>query len=72
MKEASVMSDKAPAQRHWPFDESGSAADTAAAFRATLERKRARDLERAAQRERFRNDRLIVGGRAHVRKQGMS
>lgn len=57
---------------HWPFDANASDTTAAEANREALERKRARDLARATAREHIRNDRLIVGGRAHTRKHGLS
>ncbi len=66
------MSSEEPKPRHWPFDKSGGTSDSAAAFRAALERKQARETVRATQREHMRHDRLIVGGRAHTKKHGLS
>jgi len=56
-------------QGHWPFDSE-----------AEKKRLRAEDLKnpkgwqsnKAAHRQQIRNDRLIVGGRAHVKKSGLS
>ncbi len=66
------MPAEAPKPEHWPFQEGAGAKDQAAAFRAALERKQARETMRAANREHMRHDRLIVGGRAHTRKPGLS
>lgn len=57
---------------HWPFQSDQAANDAAADFRAALERKKLRESVRAANREHMRHDRLIVGGRAHARKPGLS
>ncbi len=57
---------------HWPFDQNAADKTTADANREALERKRARDLARVTAREHMRHDRLIVGGRAHTRKPGLS
>ncbi|MRS11490.1 MAG: hypothetical protein EG823_00235 [Actinobacteria bacterium] len=57
---------------HWPFTEGASETDAAAGFREALERKHARESVRAAGREHMRHDRLIVGGRAHAKKRGLS
>lgn len=57
---------------HWPFSDAAAENDAAASFRAALERKRARQSVQATNRERMRNDRLIVGGRAHTKKHGLS
>jgi hypothetical protein len=57
---------------HWPFDANDGNKTAAEANRETLERKRAQDLARVTAREHIRHDRLIVGGRAHTRKHGLS
>lgn len=66
-----MTSDPKPSA-HWPFEESGADKSAAEANREALERKRARDLARVTAREHMRHDRLIVGGRAHTRKPGLS
>lgn len=66
------MADKTPKPDHWPFQSDEAAKDAAAGFRAALERKKLRESVRAANREHMRHDRLIVGGRAHTRKPGLS
>jgi hypothetical protein len=66
------MSDKKETSGHWPFQQGAGGDEQAAKFRAALERKNARAVARATQREHLRNDRLIVGGRAHAKKHGVS
>jgi hypothetical protein len=56
-----------PEKQHWPF---GSDAD--ADKQRDLEQERLRRDEAAEARRRVRFDRLIVGGRAHARKRGLS
>jgi hypothetical protein len=58
---------------HWPFDSGhgkGGSADEDLARR--LESEKARAANRALFQQRLRNDRLLVGGRAHVKKTGLS
>lgn len=57
---------------HWPFTQSATEGENTAAFREALERKRARETARSIGREHLRHDRLIVGGRAHTKKRGLS
>ena len=66
------MPSKATKPDHWPFRDEAAANDAAAAFRAALERKQSREAARTQNREVMRHDRLIVGGRAHTRKPGLS
>lgn len=66
------MSSKGQVPRHWPFSDDPGASEASASFRAALERKHARESTQATQREHMRNDRLIVGGRAHTKKHGLS
>jgi hypothetical protein len=58
---------------HWPFD---SGRDKRGSEEAELNRKleseKARAANRALFQQRLRNDRLLVGGRAHVKKTGLS
>jgi hypothetical protein len=60
-----------PEKSHWPF---GSDAGTKGAQRwdRLNEGERDRLAEQAALRQRMRHDRLIVGGRAHTKKSGLS
>lgn len=57
---------------HWPFtggyDTSGGQGGT----QADPESKKAHLAEMASLRQRMRHDRLIVGGRAHTKKHGLS
>lgn len=58
---------------HWPFSGEQGAHDAEdARHRRDDESKRARAAQQAAFRQRMRNDRLIVGGRAHTKKRGLS
>ena len=66
------MSPANKASSHWPFSENAGPDDTAAAFRAALERRQERAATQNAARQHLRNDRLLVGGRAHVKKHGLS
>jgi hypothetical protein len=66
------MSPKGQVPRHWPFSDDPGASEAAASFRAAIERKQARESAQTAQREHVRHDRLIVGGRAHTKKHGLS
>lgn len=62
-----------PDRTHWPFDSGrgkGGSADSELSRR--LESEKARAANRALFRQRLRNDRLIVGGRAHAKKSGLS
>jgi hypothetical protein len=58
---------------HWPFDsDTGGKGAHASSHSAKLDSERARAANQAAFRQRLRNDRLIVGGRAHTKKSGLS
>jgi hypothetical protein len=58
---------------HWPFgDDAGKAHEAAAKKEQDLAREKARVAEDAAHRLQLRNDRLLVGGRAHAKKPGLS
>jgi hypothetical protein len=54
---------------HWPF---GSSAGVEGRSPGKSEGEQARAAEQAALRQRMRHDRLIVGGRAHAKKHGLS
>ncbi len=56
-------------ESHWPF--SGDAASGQGWDRAEGQREKAR-MQQAAFRQKMRHDRLIVGGRAHVKKSSLS
>jgi len=60
-----------PNKAHWPFSDDSDAREVWSAGRSQ-EAERARLAERAALRQRMRHDRLIVGGRAHTKKRGLS
>jgi hypothetical protein len=66
-----------PNKSHWPFgagEDEGAAREQERSIERERERE-ARQLERAAQAEiqrQSRNNRLIVGGKAHVKKRGLS
>jgi hypothetical protein len=58
---------------HWPFDGGQGKRDSEEAeLNRKLESERARAANRALFQQRMRNDRLLVGGRAHVKKNGLS
>jgi hypothetical protein len=63
-----------PEKTHWPFgsEESGDARGIERSAEREAEREQARLQDEAARRARTRHDRLIVGGRAHARKRGLS
>ena len=54
---------------HWPF---GSGAGVEGRGSGKAQDEQARAAEQAALRQRMRHDRLIVGGRAHAKKHGLS
>ncbi len=56
-------------QGHWPFD---SEADKKGLRAEDLKNPKGRQSNKAAYRQQIRNDRLIVGGRGHVKKSGLS
>lgn len=58
-----------PEKSHWPFDRD---ARMQGGGPHEEEREKARLAEQAALRQRMRHDRLIVGGRAHTKKHGLS
>lgn len=62
-----------PQQSHWPFG-GDSGFHVAGGFDRSgeLQHEKARLAERAALRQRMRNNRLIIGGRAHTKKRGLS
>lgn len=60
-----------PNKGHWPFTDD-SAGHEAWSEQRSQEAERARHAEQAALRQRMRHDRLIVGGRAHTKKRGLS
>jgi len=60
-----------PNKSHWPFSDDSDARAAWSAGR-TQEAEQARSAERAALRQRARHDRLLVGGRAHTKKRGLS
>lgn len=62
-----------PEKSHWPFGE-GEAAQGASGpgHSKDAEAEKARLAEHATLRQRMRLNRLIVGGRAHTRKSGLS
>jgi hypothetical protein len=54
----------------WPFAGSAGQASGRGSAKQTADQERA--AEQAALRARMRHDRLIVGGRAHAKKHGLS
>jgi len=58
--------------QHWPFSDGAAESDPSASSHAMLDRMRARKAMQSANHARIRNDRLIVGGRAHTKKPGLS
>jgi len=62
-----------PEYSHWPFGGGGSAQGSHGAERAKeSEDEMARLAQKAAMRQQMRTNRLIVGGRAHTKKRGLS
>lgn len=59
-----------PEKRLWPFGVAGEHAKHGS-DEANLHEE-ARRMMQAMGRQRMRNDRLLVGGRAHARKRGLS
>jgi hypothetical protein len=58
---------------HWPFGSDAGTRGARDSDRALeLESERARLAEQTALRQRMRHDRMIVGGRAHTKKSGLS
>lgn len=70
--EVTTMTSDPNPSGHWPFNENATGKTAAESNREALERKRARVQARVTAREHVRHDRLIVGGRAHTKKQGLS
>ena len=71
LEEAKAMSSSSQPPKHWPFDQDPGAGGAHDSKEASLARERARQSQ-ASLKGHMRHDRLIVGGRAHVRKQGLS
>jgi hypothetical protein len=63
------MSDKAKAK--WPYDGAENA-NTRGELDRESEKERARLASEATHKQRLRNDRLLIGGRAHTKKPGLS
>ncbi|MDP2232944.1 MAG: hypothetical protein Q8K89_04855 [Actinomycetota bacterium] len=62
-----------PQQSHWPFNgDSGFHAAGGFDRSGELQQEKARLAERAALRQQMRHNRLIIGGRAHTKKRGLS
>jgi len=62
-------------KEHWPFGQSGDDAEARELDRIRqreLEREQARMAADAAHQNQTRNNRLLVGGRAHTKKPGLS
>ena len=60
-------------QGHWPFDqEQGKHTPRTSDRSPQLKGKQAHAGNKAAIQQHLRNDRLIVGGRAHTKKSGLS
>jgi hypothetical protein len=58
---------------HWPFGGDPWGHGARGSDRdADMDAAKSRSAEQAAIRQRARNDRLIVGGRAHTKKSGLS
>lgn len=58
---------------HWPFNSDVDKHGAHSLGRSQkLDSERARAANQAAFRQRMRNDRLLVGGRAHSKKAGLS
>ena len=60
-----------PDSGKWPFD-NGDRAIAARELGRTTEKEQARLAAEVFHRQQLRNDRLIVGGRAHTKKHGLS
>ena len=63
-----------PDKTHWPFtgDTEGGDGEHSIKNQSKLDSQHARAANQAAFQQRMRNDRLLVGGRAHVKKSGLS
>jgi len=60
---------------HWPFDQRANEAEARELERIRereMEREQARVAAEAARQNQTRNNRLLVGGRAHTKKPGLS
>ena len=60
-----------PDKAKWPYDAADNASSKAEHDRAT-EKEHARLAAEASHKQRLRHDRLLVGGRAHTKKPGLS
>jgi hypothetical protein len=60
-----------PDKGKWPFDSTDDKNNKAELDRVT-EQEHARLAAEATHRQRLRHDRLIVGGKAHTKKPGLS
>jgi hypothetical protein len=64
---------KVPDKSHWPFTGNIWARGNRKAHRSPeMDEEQIRGVESTIPRARMRHDRLIVGGRAHTKKSGMS
>jgi hypothetical protein len=62
-----------PQKSHWPFgNEAQAQGGRGSHLPREEERERAKQAQHAALRQMMRHDRLIVGGRAHTKKHGLS
>jgi hypothetical protein len=62
-----------PEKSHWPFGESGISGEDDSRREFEREREKAKLAEQQeAAKHRVRSNRLLVGGRAHTRKPGLS
>jgi len=59
-------------ETHWPFGEDHGVKGRGSQLPHQDESEKARLAKQAALTQRMRHDRLIVGGRAHSKKQGLS
>lgn len=62
-------------ETHWPFGHDGSAGEAREWDRVRereIEREQARMTAEAAHQTQRRNNRLLVGGKAHTKKPGLS
>ncbi len=60
---------------HWPFDQNTNDAESRELERIRereMEHEQARVAAEAARQNQTRNNRLLVGGRAHTKKPGLS
>lgn len=56
-------------EKHWPFEDE---AEKKGLHREDLKDQKGLHAQKAAYQHQMRNDRLLVGGRAHVKKSGLS